>query len=266
MTRRLSDDELRRRLSPTATPQPPADLAARIKAEIPAELPLGAGAGASPLGRNCLIPASLRLLAASLLLGIGVGWVGANLVRPPSDLARNIALDGVLEIPFEPVDVVVPPRWLAERHPDPAARDACTACLNEQIRLWKFPPAAGVSIVRLTLFVDPHDRLHRTTVEGALAPAAVEEVLERGLEASRSCFDARPTARVTVFVELVVGSDGSVVWVETTAPGARDGLPEEGIPHRHSRPSRASRGAILQTAGFPRSQPGVGQWTPSRPS
>lgn len=218
MTRRVSDDELRRRLSAPVVPEPPADLAARIKAEIPGELPVGAIPGAPSRGRTWLIPVSLRLLAASLLLGVGVGWVGANLVRPPSNLARDIALDGVLTIPFEPVEVLVPPRWQAERHPDQAIRDACTACLNEQVRLWKFPPAAGVSVVRLTLFVDPNDRLHRTTVEGALAPAAVEAALERGLEAARGCFDARAAARVTVFVELVVGSDGRVVWVETTAP------------------------------------------------
>ncbi|HPC81922.1 MAG TPA: hypothetical protein P5234_00425 [Thermoanaerobaculaceae bacterium] len=218
MTRRPTDDELRRRLSTPAVPEPPADLAARIKAEIPGELLAGAPAAAASRSRQHFVPVSLRLMAASLLLGIGVGWVGANFVRPPADLARDIALDGVLTIPFEPVEVLVPPRWQAERHPGRAARDACLACLQEQVRLWRFPAAAGVSVVRLTLFVDPHDRLHRTTVEGALAPAALETPLERGLEAARGCFDARAEARFTVFIEFVVGSDGKVVWVEATAP------------------------------------------------
>lgn len=218
MTRRVTDDELRRRLSAPLTHEPPADLAARIKAEIPDELPVWASPAPAARGRARFLPASLRLLAASLLLGVGVGWVGANLLHPPANLARDIALDGVLEIPFEPVEVVVPPRWQAERHPTQAARDACTACLNEQVRLWRFPAASGVTVVRLTLFVDPEDRLHRTTVAGALAPAAVETALERGLAAARGCFDARAAARVTVFVELVIGSNGRVVWVETSVP------------------------------------------------
>lgn len=218
MTKHYSDDEMHRLLAPRPVAEPPSDLASRIKAEIPDELPVVAPATGGGRGRGWFLSAPLRLLAASVLLGIGVGWVTASLVRPPENLARDIALDGVLTIPFEPVEVLVPPRWQAERRPGQVPADARTTCLTETARHWRFPAASGVTIVRLSVFADPGQRLHRTGTDGALQPDAVEPVVEAGLSAASACLDGQSEARVTLFLEIVVGSDGRVVWVETTAP------------------------------------------------
>lgn len=213
MSKRSSDNDLRRRLAAGSNPEPPADLASRIKSEIPAEL--------SPMvlpGPGRLLPASFRLLAASLLLGVGVGWVTATLVTPPENLARDIALDGVLAIPYEPVELLVPPRWQAERRPHELPLDARRSCLNAQVRTWQFPAAAGISILRLTLFVDPGERIHRTSIEGAMDRQAAEVVIGEGLGNAVACLHAQAGTRLTLFVEIVVGSEGQVVWVETTSP------------------------------------------------
>jgi hypothetical protein len=216
MKKHYSDDELQRLLVPPPVGEPPSGLASRIKAEIPDELPVPAPSTGG--GRGWLLSAPVRLLAASVLLGIGVGWVTASLVRPPENLARDIALDGVLTIPFEPVEVLVPPRWQAERRPGAISTDARATCLGETARHWRFPSASGVTIVRLSLFADPGQRLHRIGTDGALEPEAVEPVVVAGLGAASSCLDGQSEARVTLFLEIVVGSDGSVVWVETTTP------------------------------------------------
>jgi hypothetical protein len=218
MTKHYSDEEMQRLLAPRPVAEPPSDLASRIKAEIPDELPVAASATGGQRGRGWFLSAPLRLLAASVLLGIGVGWVTASLVRPPENLARDIALDGVLTIPFESVEVLVPPRWQAERRPSGVPVDARATCLTETARHWRFPPASGVTIVRLSLFADPGQRMHRTDTDGALRPEEVEPVVETGLGAADSCLGGQSEARVTLFLEIVAGSDGSVVWVETTAP------------------------------------------------
>ncbi len=218
MKKRYSDEEMERLLAPRPVAAPPSDLLSRIKAEIPGELPVPAPASGGGRGRGWLLSAPVRLLAASVLLGIGVGWVTASLVRPPENLARDIALDGVMTIPFEPMEVLVPPRWQAERQPGQVPTDARATCLSETARQWRFPSASGVTIVRLSLFADPGQRLHRTGTDGALRPEAVDPVVAAGLGAAGSCLGGQSEARVTLFLEIVVGSDGGVVWVETTAP------------------------------------------------
>lgn len=216
MTRHYSDEEMQRLLTPRPVAEPPSDLAARIKAEIPDELPVTVPAFTGR--RGWFLSTPVRLLAASVLLGIGVGWVTASLVRPPENLARDIALDGVLTIPFEPVEVLVPPRWQAERRPGQVPVDARATCLSETARHWRFPSASGVTVVRLSLYADPGQQMHRIGTDGALRPEAVDPVVAAGLGTASSCLGGQPEARVTLFAEIVVGSDGGVVWVETTAP------------------------------------------------
>ena len=220
MKKHFSDDEIQRLLEARPVAEPPSDLASRIKIEIPDELPVAASATGvgGGRGRRWFPSAPLRLLAASVLLGVGVGWVTASLVRPPGNLARDIALDGVLTIPFEPVEVLVPPRWQAERRPSGVPTAARATCLTETARHWRFPPASGVTIVRLSFFADPGQRMHRADTDGALRPEAADPVVEAGLGATSSCLGGQSEARVTLFLEIVVGSDGSVVWVEATAP------------------------------------------------
>lgn len=220
MKHRITDEELKRRLTAGVVPTPPADLAARLKAEIPDPLP-GRLTGADPLpthSRSWLLGGSLRLLAASLLLGIGVGWVTANLVQPPEGLTRDIALDGVLPLAAEPVEVLVPPRWQAERRPAPLPANTWTTCLAERARGWQFPSAAGITVLRLTLHGEPGHLLHRLQVDGALGSEVAESVITASLPSARSCFEAHGADRLTLFLEIVVGSDGRVVWVEGTAP------------------------------------------------
>ena len=80
MKKRYSDDDMQRLLAPRPLAEPPSDLAARIKAEIPDELPVAAPTATGR--RGWFLSTPVRLLAASVLLGIGVGWVTASLVRP----------------------------------------------------------------------------------------------------------------------------------------------------------------------------------------
>ena len=124
--RRRTDEEIERLLRASRHGAPPADLARRIKDEIPDHLDMGGRA--LELGRDgrgsALWPSSrpVWLLAASLLLVVGVGFVAIQLIAPVRDLARQIALDGVA-VP-EPYEIVVPPRWSTTTGPSPGARPA----------------------------------------------------------------------------------------------------------------------------------------------
>jgi hypothetical protein len=114
--RKLTDRKIKRLLSTGGTPEPPPGLAERIKAEIPEVLQTGAGRGPEwargfPPRPNVLRP--LWLVAASVLLMIGAGFMVAHLLAPPEDLARRIALDGVTVI--KDVVVTVPARAATER-------------------------------------------------------------------------------------------------------------------------------------------------------
>ena len=109
---KLSERELARLLARRHGVEPPADLAKKIKAEIP-DLAAVGGAGVEPEGVAGMPPreAGYRpflLLAATLLVVIGVGFIAAHLLEPPGDLAREVALGGVPVI--DDIVVTVPPR------------------------------------------------------------------------------------------------------------------------------------------------------------
>lgn len=95
--------------------EPPAELANKIKAEIPALIAITGGnqdlARMSGMGRRSAYR-PLLLIAASLLVVVGFGFVAARLLRPPDDLAREIALSGVTVI--DDIVVSVPPRPAVE--------------------------------------------------------------------------------------------------------------------------------------------------------
>jgi hypothetical protein len=127
--KRITDREIRRLLSVRGTPEPPQGLADRIKAEIPEVLQVG-GAGVRPEGAAGVPSRSpalrpLWLLAASLLVVIGAGFVAVRFLTPPSDLAREIALGGVVRI--EDIVVTVPERSTVEK------RNAASAPPAERI-------------------------------------------------------------------------------------------------------------------------------------
>jgi hypothetical protein len=119
--KRFTDEEIARLLRAPRPGAPPPDLAERIKAEIPEYLEVG---GRAPEPRRpswapvrLLSTRPLWLLAASLLVVIGVGFVAVQLYSPARNLAREIALDGVA-VP-QPYEIVVPPRWSVAPEPTP---------------------------------------------------------------------------------------------------------------------------------------------------
>ncbi len=114
--KRFTDEEIARLLKKPRHGTPPTGLADRIKSEIPDYLEVG---GSAPQARRGGLGAVLRfstrplwLLAASLLVVIGVGFVAVQLIQPAHNLSREIALEGVA-VP-EPYEIVVPPRWSVE--------------------------------------------------------------------------------------------------------------------------------------------------------
>jgi hypothetical protein len=119
--KRVTDDEIARLLRTPRHGAPPAGLAERIKAEIPEYLEVG-GRSLGPQARGfrrlrLLGSRPVWLLAASLLVVIGVGFVAVQLYPPARNLAREIALDGVV-VP-QPYEIVVPPRWSLGSEPTP---------------------------------------------------------------------------------------------------------------------------------------------------
>lgn len=113
--KKLTDREIRRLLSARGTLEPPDDLPGRIKAEIPDVLHVGA-AGLGPERSRMILPVagirSLWLIAASLLVVIGAGFVVLRLLGPSEDLAQRIALEGVTVV--KDVVVSVPERSTVE--------------------------------------------------------------------------------------------------------------------------------------------------------
>jgi len=114
--KKLTDREIRRLLSARGTLEPPDGLAGRIKSEIPELLHVDA-AGLGPERNRMMLPVagvrSLWLIAASLLVVIGAGFVVLRLLGPSEDLARRIALEGVTVV--KDVVVSVPERSTVER-------------------------------------------------------------------------------------------------------------------------------------------------------
>jgi hypothetical protein len=119
--RRLSESEIERVLRSRHVPGPPPGLADRIKADIPEYIEVGGRPPAAGGRRGSLRLLTIRplwLLAASLLIVIGVGFAAARLWQPGRNLARDIALDGVA-VP-DAYEIVVPPRWGAVHTPQPS--------------------------------------------------------------------------------------------------------------------------------------------------
>ncbi len=115
--KKLTDREIERLLSARGTPEPPESLAGRIKAEIPEVLQVG-GTGFEPESLRTVPSRSagfrpLWLIAASLLVVIGAGFMAVRLLGPSDDLARQIALNGVTVI--QDVVVTVPERSTGEK-------------------------------------------------------------------------------------------------------------------------------------------------------
>jgi hypothetical protein len=100
--KKLTQHEIARLLATRATPEPPAGLADRIKAEIPGSIQLDRRA-LQP-GRRWLMPPLIEglqpswLAAASVLLVLSVGMVAARIPAKPDDVWKWMALSGVVHI------------------------------------------------------------------------------------------------------------------------------------------------------------------------
>jgi len=99
---RISDRRMARLLTPGADPRPPAGLASRIKDEIPADVRLDPDAvariGAYRPGAHRRFVGEFVLLAAMLLVVVGLGVWGLKAVRDHEDAARDArAVDALLE-------------------------------------------------------------------------------------------------------------------------------------------------------------------------
>ena len=100
--KRIGGRELARMLAPEGAPRPPVDLAARIKNEIPAEVRLDPDAlarmGVFRAGAHQRFTREFVLLAATLLVVVGLGMWGLNVLRDHEDAARQArAIDTLLE-------------------------------------------------------------------------------------------------------------------------------------------------------------------------
>lgn len=102
---RISDRRVARLLTPGADPRPPAGLASRIKDEIPADVRLDPDAvariGAYRPGAHRRFVGEFVLLAAMLLVVVGLGMWGLKVVRDHDDAARDARAVGAL---LEPGD------------------------------------------------------------------------------------------------------------------------------------------------------------------
>jgi hypothetical protein len=234
--KKLTHKEIERLLSARGTPEPPEGLADRIKAEIPEVLQVG-GTGLEPENVRAMPPrsAGLRpfwLIAASLLVVIGAGFMVVRLLGPSEDLAQRIALDGVTIV--KDVVISVPERSTiegqklasamalekpAEKSARPAApQQARGAAADESATLGKTQPAAEA---------EARDA-GGTLVAGNEKPAAVvlppnraaEEVAIAGYAAvSNEARSVAPADKMERVAAPAQAASGSIIVVVQDAAG-----------------------------------------------
>jgi len=120
--KRFGEREVARMLAPDGTPRPPVDLATRIKDEIPAEVRLDPDAlarmGVYHAGAHQRFYREFVLLAAMLLVVVGLGLWGLKVVRDHEDAARQArAIEALLEDKADAAKTASP-----EANPAPAGR------------------------------------------------------------------------------------------------------------------------------------------------
>jgi hypothetical protein len=211
--RKLTDRKIKRLLSAGGTPEPPPSLAERIKAEIPEVLQTGGGQSPKGMRDARLRPNVLRplwLLAASLLVMIGAGFVAVRFLAPRSDLAREIALGGVVRI--KDIVVTVPKRSTVQEEQPVAAGEVTDRALAFAYR--SVPKAAPMGLAaKTTSKGSPQVTSSRTT--GSLA-VTVTDGAERlpGVKITATRADATGAPSLTV----VSGPDGRAT-VQRLVPG-----------------------------------------------
>jgi hypothetical protein len=234
---KLTPGQVRRLLSRRETPEPPEHLADRIKAEIPEALPASA-AGLEP-ARTRTVPQSvghrsLWLVAASLLVVIGAGFMVLRLVGPSESLSRKIALDGVTVI--KDVVVIVPERSTVQP-PTPTSAWRSAALSVPAAAQAKHPAAAPPSV--------------RSAPRSAAEPFPRNPELDAAAETR-----ATDSASESAGVSAQSGMPGAIA-AGGEAPAANQARAHAAVGkmERVAAPSQATSGSIIvvlrDTAGHP---------------
>lgn len=200
-----------RLLAARATPEPPAGLADRIKAEIPSSIRLERQTFRP--GRRWLMPPRVEglhpswLAAASVLLVAGVGMVAARIPSQPDDVWKWMALSGVVHI--EDVVVTAP----APAEPQGITFAAAPARASKGLRI---PVPARQRIAAAARNAGSADELGPAAGDAGKAPAAP------GPEAA-AMVATPPGGALEVRV-----SDGKEPLPGTTITAMRADAPEQG--------------------------------------
>lgn len=208
---KLTQREIARLLATRATPEPPAGLADRIKAEIPGSIRLDRQTYQP--GRRWLMPPLVEglhpswLAAMSVLLVAGVGMVAARIPSPPDDVWKWMALSGVVHID----EIVV-------TAPAPAEPQgiAVAMALPRASKGFRIPVPARQRIASASRNAESADELGLVAKDADKAPAAAE------LKAV-AMVATPPTGALDLRV-----SDGMEPLPGTTITATRAGVPEQG--------------------------------------
>ena len=210
--KKLTRRRIARLLAARATPEPPAGLADRIKAEIPSSIRLERQTFRP--GRRWLMPPRVEglhpswLAAASVLLVAGVGMVAARIIpSQPDDVWKWMALSGVVHIE----DVVVTAPSPAE--PQGVTFAAAQARASKGLRI---PVPARQRIAAAARNAGSADELGPAAGDAGKAPAAA------GPEAA-AMVATPPGGALEVRV-----SDGKEPLPGTTITAMRADAPEQG--------------------------------------
>jgi hypothetical protein len=235
--KKLSDKEIARALSQRGTPEHPPGLARQIKAEIPGQLEVGGGAF-EPAGRSGAVRFGglrpLWLIAASLLMVVGAGFVAVRLLTPPADLSREIALGGVTMI--TDVVVTVPERGTVDTQKLAKAENRVSKAAPRPAR-----PAAADLVAARTVSRELEAKAkgeERLEPGKADARAAEQEALPASVPASEAAPATAskvllavvpPRETVTLVVRTAVGATVAGVPVSLLSLEKKDATPLEGV-------------------------------------
>lgn len=205
---KLTQREIARLLAARATPEPPAGLADRIKAEIPGSIRLDRQTFRP--GRRWLMPPLIEglhpswIAAASVLLVAGVGMVAAHIPSQPDDVWKWMALSGVVHID----DVVVTAPFPAEPRGSAAAKAEPRASKGLRIPV---PALQGIASAS-------------RNAAGVEAPGFAAGDAEKAPAAAESVAAVMSATPSTGTLDVRV-SDGREPLPGTTITAARSGAP-----------------------------------------
>ncbi len=203
--------EIARLLATRATPEPPAGLAERIKAEIPGSIRLDRRTYQP--GRRWLMPRLIEglhpswLVAASVLLVAGMGMMAARIPSQPDDVWKWMALSGVVHIDDIVVTAPAPaePQGIAVAMAQPRASKG-----------FRIPVPARQKVASASRNAEGADELGLVAKDAEKVPAVAQPE-------AVAMVAAPPTGAMDLRV-----SDGGEALPGTTITATRAGAPEQG--------------------------------------